>query len=224
MTALVTEIPFHHAPPNGVGIILAFVVLVAITATLYWMLHPPSSTAERAARATEREVDEIIGSIIIVFSQEIHSEHMMSLAVRVARRERAELLAAYIIEVPHTLPLDAEMERERRDALGVLAVAESIARKNNVEIKTEISLARQVAQGVLELAKRNDAHLIVVGAYREGKYTGAPIGSAIEVIAAKATCDVLIGVQGNRGKILTPPKGDVAARTGGKPPPTPSMS
>ncbi len=194
-----------HAPPSPAGVVLAFAVLVAISATLYWMLHPPTTTAERAARATEAEVDEIIGSVIIVFSQEIHSEHMMSLAVRVARRERAQLLAAYIIEVPHTLPLDAEMEAERRDALGVLQVAESIARKNNVEIQTEISLARQVSQGVLELAKRKDAHLIVVGAYREGKYTGAPIGTAIEVIAAKATCDVLIGVQGKRGKIMTPP-------------------
>jgi nucleotide-binding universal stress UspA family protein len=187
-----------HAPPSPAGVVLAFVVLVAISSTLYWMLHPPTTTAERAARATEAEVDEIIGSVIIVFSQEIHSEHMMSLAVRVARRERAQLLAAYIIEVPHTLPLDAEMEAERRDALGVLQVAESIARKN------------KVSQGVLELAKRKDAHLIVVGAYREGKYTGAPIGSAIEVIAAKATCDVLIGVQGKRGKIMTPPQ--VAAR------------
>jgi len=195
-----------HALPNRIGILLACAVLVAITATLYWMLHPPTTTAERAARATEREVDEIIGSVIIVFSQEIHSEHMMSLAVRVARRERAQLLAAYIIEVPHTLPLDAEMERERRDALGVLQIAESIARKNNVEIETEIVLSRHVAKGVLEIAKRKDAHLIVVGAYREGKYTGAPIGAAIEVIAAKATCDVLIGVQGNKGKILTPPQ------------------
>ncbi len=200
--------PVAHAAPSGVGILLAFAVLVAISATLYWMLHPPTSTAERAARATEAEVDEIIGSIIIVFSQEIHSEHMLSLAVRVARRERAELLAAYIIEVPHTLPLDAEMARERREALGVLQIAESIGRKNNVEIKTDISVTRQVANGVLELARRKDAHLIVLGAYREGKYTGAPIGSAIEIIAAKATCDVLIGIQGNRGKILTPPLGE----------------
>jgi nucleotide-binding universal stress UspA family protein len=203
-----------HAPPSPVGIALAFAVLAAICSTLYWMLHPPTTSAERAARATEAEVDELIGSVLIVFSQEIHSEHMMSLAVRVARRERAQLLAAYIIEVPHTLPLDAEMERERRDALGVLQVAESIARKNNVEIATEITLARQVAQGVLELAKRKDAHLIVVGAYREGKYTGAPIGAAIEVIAAKATCDVLIGVQGNRGKILTPQTGVASGRAG----------
>ncbi len=196
-----------HAAPSPVGVLIAFGVLFAISATLYWMLHPPTTTAERVASETEREVDELIGSVIVVFSQEIHSEHMMSLAVRVARRERAELLAAYIIEVPHTLPLDAEMEREHREALGVLQVAESIGRKNNVEIKTDISPARSVAQGVLELAKRKDAHLIVLGAYREGRYAGAPMARAIELIAAQATCDVLIGIQGNRGKIMTPPAG-----------------
>ena len=186
------------------GVLIALLVLASISATLYWMLHPPTTTAERAATAAERDVDEMIGSVIIVFSQEIHSEHMMSLAVRVARRERARLLAAYVIEVPHTLPVDAEMEREHRDALGVLQVAESIARKNNVEITTEVVRARQVSVGVLEIAKRSDAHLIVLGAYREGKYTGAPLGRAIEVIAAQAQCDVLIGVQGNRGKLLSP--------------------
>ncbi len=187
------------------GVVIALAVLAAISATLYWMLHPPTTTAERAASVAERDVDEMIGSVIIVFSQEIHSEHMMSLAVRVSRRERARLLAAYVIEVPHTLPLDAEMEREHRDALGVLQVAESIARKNNVEIRTEIVRGRQVPAGVLELARTTDAHLIVLGAYREGKYTGAPLGRAIEVIAAQAQCDVLIGVQGIRGKLLTPP-------------------
>jgi nucleotide-binding universal stress UspA family protein len=205
-----------HQPHSTIaGALIALLVLLAISATLYWMLHPPTTTAERAARETEREVDEIIGSVIIVFSQDIHSEHMMSLAVRLARRERAELLAAYIIEVPHTLPLDAEMEREHREALGVLQIAESIGRKNNVEIKTDISPARNVAQGVLELAKRKDAHLIVLGAYREGRYTGAPMARAIEVVAAQATCDVLIGIQGNRGKILTPPKVEAPAKGAG---------
>jgi nucleotide-binding universal stress UspA family protein len=193
--------------PHLVGVVLAFVVLAAISGTLYWMLHPPTTSAERAATATEREIEEMFGSVIIVFSQEIHSEHMMALAARLARRERAQLLAAYIIEVPHTLPLDAEMEREHREALGVLQVAESIARKNNVEVTTDVSRARNVAAGVLELAKRKDAHLVVLGAYREGRYAGAPMGRAIEVIAAQATCDVLIGIQGISGKILTPPQG-----------------
>jgi len=194
-----------HPAPSYTGIILALCVVAAISSTLYWMLHPPVTIADRAATAAEREAEALIGSVIIVFSQEIHSEPMLSLAVRIARRERAEILAAYIIEVPHTLPLDAEMEKEQRAALGVLQVAETIGRKNNVEIKTDISRARNVAQGTLELAKRRDAHMIVLGAYREGRYSGAPMGNAIEVIAAKAPCDVLIGIPGNKGGILAQP-------------------
>jgi nucleotide-binding universal stress UspA family protein len=178
-----------HPAPSYTGIILALCVVAAISSTLYWMLHPPVTIADRAATAAEREAEALIGSVIIVFSQEIHSEPMLSLAVRIARRERAEILAAYIIEVPHTLPLDAEMEKEQRAALGVLQVAETIGRKNNVEIKTDISRARNV----------------VLGAYREGRYSGAPMGNAIEVIAAKAPCDVLIGIPGNKGGILAQP-------------------
>jgi nucleotide-binding universal stress UspA family protein len=186
------------------GVLIAIAVVAAIGSTLYWMLHPPSTTADRAASVAEREVVDLIGSVVIVFSAEIHSEHMMALAVRLAQRERAELLAVYIIEVPLTLPPDAVMEKEQRDALGVLATAEAIARKKSVEIKTEIINARSVSQGVLNVAAQYDAHLIVLGAYTEGRYTGAPLGRAIEAIAGNAPCDVLIGVQGRRGRILTP--------------------
>ena len=185
-----------------VGLTVALSIVALTAATLYWMLHPPTPKAERAARVAEVELEEMIGRVIAVFSQDIHSEHMMLLAARLARRERAELLAAYVIEVPHTLPLTAEMEAEHRIALDVLATAEAIGRKNDVDITTEIVRSRQVAQGVLELAKRKDARLIVMGSYREGKYTGAPLAHEIEVITANAACDVLIGVQGNKPKVL----------------------
>jgi nucleotide-binding universal stress UspA family protein len=189
--------------PHLVGVIIGLAVVVSVVWTVWWMLHPPTTTAERAARETERDVEDIVGSIIVVFAPEIHSEHMMAFAARLAQRERATLLAAYIVEVPFSLPVNAEMEAERRVGLGVLATAEAIARQRNVEIETEVIGARQVSQGVLDLAKKRDAHLIVVGAYREGKYSGAPLGRAIEEIAGRAQCDVLIGVQGHAGKILS---------------------
>lgn len=189
---------------NPIGLAVAFFILAAVAGTFYWMLHPPTTAAERAASKTEEEVQEMIGSgsVIVVFSEDIHSENMMGLTARLARRVKARLLAVYIVEVPHQLPIDAEMEKERRGALDVLARAEAIARKQSVEITTEIIPARQVSQGVLDLVKRRDVHLIVLGSYREGKYTDAPLGRAIEVIAAKAPCDVLIGVQGVRGRPL----------------------
>lgn len=189
---------------NPVGLAAAFAVFAAIAGTLYWMLHPPATAVDQAANRTEANVEQLIGSVVVVFSEEIHSENMMALTARLARRARARLLAVYVIEVPHQLPIDAEMEKEQRAALTVLARAEAIARKQNVELQTETIPARHVSQGVLDLVKTRNVHMIVLGSYREGRYIDAPLGRSIELIAARAPCDVLIGVQGHKGQILAP--------------------
>lgn len=205
---------------DPVGLGAAFLVLGSIGSTLYWMLHPPTTAADRVAKQTEVNIEKMIGSVIVVFSEEIHSENMLAMAARLARRERAQLLAAYVVEVPHTLPLNAEMEKEHRAALDVLATADAIARKYGLEIATEVVPARQVWQGVLDLARRMDTHLIVLGSYREGRYSEAPLGRNIELIAGKAPCDVLIGVQAHSGKMIaptgTPPRKVVATSTPSK--------
>jgi nucleotide-binding universal stress UspA family protein len=188
---------------HPIGALIALFVAGAIGATIYWMLHPPSSNAEVAAEKAEAALQEMVGSIIVVFAEDIRSEHMMVLAARLARRESAELLAAYVIEVPMILPESASTPEEDRTALGVLATAEAIARNNGVPLRSEILHARQISAAVLDLAKREGAHLIVMGSYREGKYTGAPLGRAIESIAAHAKCDVLIGVPGQLGSMLS---------------------
>jgi len=186
--------------PYGIAIGLAIVGLIA--GTLYWMMHPPSTRAERVARVAEQVLRRMVGSIIVVFSPQIRSEHMMVLAARLARRERADLLAAYVVEVPFTLPANATMEVEDRAALDTLATAQAIAQKQGVSIRTETIHGRQTSQAVLDLAKREKANLIVMGSYREAKYTGAPLGRAIEQIATGAKCDVLIGVEGKYGSLL----------------------
>lgn len=187
---------------HPIGALIGLAVAAAIAATIYWMLHPPSSKAEVAAEQAEAALEEMVGSIIVVFAEEIHSEHMMVLAARLARREKAELLAAYIIEVPLILPENASTPDEDRAAMDVLATAEAIAQNNGVQVRNEIIHARQISGAVLDLAKREGAHLIVMGSYREGKYSGAPLGRAIESIATHAKCDVLIGVPGRHGTVL----------------------
>ena len=184
------------------GAIIGCAIMLSIAGTLWWMMHPPRSRAERVARVAERVLRQMVGSIIVVFSQEIRSEHMMVLAARLARRERADLLAAFVVEVPFTLPANAAMEVEDRAALDSLATAEAIAQKHGVSIRTQTIHGRQTSQAVLDLAKREKANLIVMGSYREAKYTGAPLGRAIEQIATGAKCDVLIGVEGQYGSLL----------------------
>ncbi|MGH7714542.1 MAG: universal stress protein, partial [Vulcanimicrobiaceae bacterium] len=177
-------------------------VVILVLGTLWWMTHAPRSRAEQVARVAERVLRQMVGSIIVVFSQEIRSDHMMVLAARLARRERADLLAAYVVEVPFTLPANAAMEIEDRAALDTLAAAEAIAQKHGISLRTQTIHGRQTSQAVLDLAKREKANLIVMGSYREAKYTGAPLGRAIEQIATGAKCDVLIGVEGQYGSLL----------------------
>ena len=126
----------------------------------------------------------------------------MALAAKLAHGARSELLAIYVLEVPFTLPPDAQMPDEERIAFDALGAAEALAQKSGVSLHTEVVRARNTAQAVLDVAKRERANLIVIGSYREGKYTGAPLGSEIEEVAARAKCDVLIGVEGKHGTLL----------------------
>ncbi|MFN2528585.1 MAG: universal stress protein [Candidatus Baltobacteraceae bacterium] len=180
----------------------ACVILLGLFSILWWMQHPPATKAALVAKEAERQLKEQLGTSIVVFSSDIRSEHMMVLASRLARGQRAQLLAAYIIEVPFTLPTNAEMQEEDRGALDILAAAEVIAKNQRCEVRTEIIHHRQTSQAVLELAKREKAQLIIMGSYREGRYTGAPLSRTIESIAANAKCDVLIGVEGKHGTLL----------------------
>lgn len=199
--------------PAGIGAALA--TTAAIAATLWWMLHPPKSKADIAARAAEKTLQMRLGTVIVVFSSEIRSEHMMALAVRLARGQNSELLAIYVIEVPFTLPTNAAMDEEDRQALEILASAEAIAKHRGIDARTEIVHHRRTAQAVLDIAKRERADLIIMGSYREGKYTGAPLGRDIEQIAANAKCDVLVGVEGKHGTLLVDQTGTVP--TSGEP-------
>ncbi len=184
------------------GLVAVFIAGTMAT-TLWWMLHPPTSFVQRLAAQAEHQLERLVGSVIVVFSAGIESAHMMALAAKLAHGGRSDLFAIYVIDVPFTLPPDAIMVDEERSALDALGAAEAIAMHSGVNFRSDIIKTRNTSQAVLELAKREKANLIVLGSYREGKYTGAPLGSDIEEIAANAKCDVLIGVEGKHGTLLT---------------------
>ena len=184
------------------GGVIAILIVASIAATLWWMLHPPHSFVQRLAKEATNSLERMVGSIVVVFSAEIESGHMMALAAKLAHGEKSELLAVYVIDVPYTLPPDAEMPIEERAGYDALGAAETIANTSDVSLRTEIIKARSTKQAVLDLAKREKANLIILGSFREGKYSGAPLGRTIEEIAADAKCDVLIGVEGKHGTLL----------------------
>lgn len=197
-----------------VGWLISAAIVVFISSTLYWMLHPPPTPTLRRAQTATEQAQTIAGNVLVVFSADISSEVLMALATRMAKGQQTLLVAIYVIEVPLTLPIDAELPQQERQALEVLTAATEIGRKVGLEIKTKTIRDRQTGPAIIQAAREENARLIVMGTYREHRYTGAPLAKVIEYVTTHTHIDVLVGVSSateprsmlNLGAL--PPKGD----------------
>jgi len=179
---------------DPIGAVIGVLIAGSISATIYTMLHAPTSRPQIIAETAAEQAQEITGNILVVFSAAIHSEVLMALAARMAKGRQAELVALYVVEVPYTLPIDAELPVEERQALEILTTATEIGRKAGIEIRTRTVRDRQTGTAVIQAALEEHASLIVMGTYREHRYAGAPLGLAIDYVLGQTHTDVLIGV------------------------------
>jgi APA family basic amino acid/polyamine antiporter len=120
--------------------------------------------------------------------------------------EEARLDLVYVIEVPLTLPLDAELPPEREEeAQRALRRASDVAEEyEDVRVGTETVRARGVGPGIVEAARRSGAEAIVIGGEPPSKIRGgatlggisaakpAEVGAATEYVLKKAPCQVLL--------------------------------
>jgi len=179
---------------DHLGWMIAGAIVVLIVATLYWMLHPPSSRSIQIAQTAAEQAQTMAGNVLIVFSADIGSEVLMALATKMAKGQHAQVVAIYVIEVPLTLPIDAELPLQERQALEVLTAATEIGRRLGIEIRTRTIRERQVGPAIIEAARDEDARLIVMGTYREHRYTGAPLAKYVEYVSTHTHVDVLVGI------------------------------
>jgi len=177
-----------------IGWLIAAAIVGFISSTLYWMLHPPSTPTLRRAQTATEQAYAIAGNVLVVFSADISSEVLMALAARMAKGQQTQLVAIYVIEVPLTLPIDAELQQQERQALEVLTAATEIGRKVGLEIRTQTIRDRQAGPAIIDAARKENARLIVMGTYREHRYTGAPLAKVIEYVTTHTHIDVLVGV------------------------------
>jgi basic amino acid/polyamine antiporter, APA family len=118
----------------------------------------------------------------------------------------ARLDVVYVIEVPLTLPLDAELPPEREaEARRALQRAREVGEEyEDVDVTTDVIRARKVGAGILEAARRSGAEAIVIGGEPPTKIRGGAmiggigaakpeeIGAATEYVLKRAPCRVLL--------------------------------
>jgi len=151
--------------------------------------------------------------LVPVFGTKLDDD-IVATAGRLAAAEQEEggdegeshLELVYVIEVPLSLPLDAELPPEREaQARRALDRAREVGEEyEDVEVSTEVIRARKTGAGIVEAARRANSEAIVIGAEPPTKIRGggrfggigagkpAEIGAATEYVLKKAPCRVLL--------------------------------
>jgi APA family basic amino acid/polyamine antiporter len=167
-------------------------------------------------KALTKQVKEVAFRNILVpiFGTKLDDD-IVSTAGRLAAAEQEEsdgdlddtrLDVVYVIQVPLTLPLDADLPPEQeQEARRALERAREIGEEyEDVAVSTEVVRAREVGAGIVQAACRSEAEAIVIGGEPPSKIRGgarmggigaakpAEIGAATEYVLKKAPCRVLL--------------------------------
>lgn len=115
----------------------------------------------------------------------------MQMAFQLAKDHHAKATAVYVLEVPMSLPIDAEMlEREKRGELA-LKRAEAVAHEYHLHIDLDLVRARSIEEALIHLAKSGDFDLIVVGTEKSEFKRKSNFSSQAEKLLHDAPCRVL---------------------------------
>jgi len=123
-----------------------------------------------------------------------HAFNALKLALRIAKKDAAELHMVSVEERGHMLELS-----EENDATATTTVrfdktpqqARALAEKSHVKLLTHV-LVGHPARNVIKLAKDLGADLIIVGASGHSALYDRMIGSRAQKILHHATCPVLV--------------------------------
>jgi basic amino acid/polyamine antiporter, APA family len=204
----------YHDTARWVG--LGWMAFGLIAYVVYRKLVEGTSLTRRVSvteRALTKQMPDVeyANILVPVFGTDLDDD-IVSTAGRLAAAESeggadgTRLEVIHVIEVPLTLPLDAELPAGREeDARRVIERAREVGEEyKNVTVTATVSRARDVGAGIVEAARRSGAEAIIVGGEPPSKIRGgatlggigaakpAEIGAATEYVLKKAPCKVLL--------------------------------
>lgn len=104
----------------------------------------------------------------------------------VARKTRAAVRALYVIEVPRSLPIEADMIAEEQRGEEVLERAEELAAAHDVRLEAELLQARQEAHVILDEAAERGADAIAIGLEYHRPYGRYELGKVARYVLERA--------------------------------------
>ena len=119
-------------------------------------------------------------------------DEAIGLACSLAKKNKGEIYAVYVITVKRTLPLDAEIESEIKQAESILDHAESVGEEWDCEINTDVLQAREAGPAIVDEAVERGVDLILMGIIYKKRFGQFSLGSVAPYVLKNAPCRVIL--------------------------------
>jgi len=130
--------------------------------------------------------------ILVTVNGAESDEEAVSLACRLGKQDKADIIAVYVIPIDRTLPLDAELETEGKKAEAVLDRMEGIAADLNCRLETDLLQARDPAPAIVDEAIERGSNLIVMASAYQQRFGLFSLGETIRRVLKDAPCRVVL--------------------------------
>ncbi|MBW4520310.1 MAG: chloride channel protein [Scytolyngbya sp. HA4215-MV1] len=131
------------------------------------------------------------GRLLVPLSNPQTADALLQMAAAIARDLNYELECLSVIIVPRNRAPDEAIVRTTTSRR-LLRQAESLGRQWKIPVHTQIRLAHDVAQAILETIKERHIDLILMGWKGNTATPGRIFGSAMDTIIRQASCEVVL--------------------------------
>ena len=141
------------------------------------------------------------GRLLVPLANPQTAEAILQLAAAIARDRNYEIECLQVVLVPrHNSPAETPVKTTKSRRL--LRKAERWGRQWDIPIHTQIKVAQDVAQAILETIKERHIDLIVMGWNGSASKSGRILGSVVDTIIGEASCDTVLVKLGEKTQHL----------------------
>ena len=118
-------------------------------------------------------------------------DEVVRLACQLGKQMQARVIFLHVIQVPRSLPVDAEVPEATRRADEILTLAEEEACRQHVQAETALAQAREIGPAIVNEAADRQAALIVLAIDPDRSSGSFHIGQIASYVVEHAPCTVI---------------------------------
>jgi nucleotide-binding universal stress UspA family protein len=176
-------------PAVGFVAIGALAGLSAAAGAVFWRWQKGRTLS--AAVMARRSVS-AVKRILVPVHGSAYNDRAVELACRLGADQKAEIIAACVIEVPLALSLSAPLPPEEERAEQHLARAAAIIDHHGLTARTEKRRERDVARGILKVAQELQVGMVVLGINPRNLAAGESVGHTTEELLRRSHIEVIV--------------------------------